>query len=307
MEGKAAEARRCRGCAHSREPRRARRSLLANSVLLRLITLDRRFDDVNAAGGDYAATTTLSSARWASATQTPRPPRRRDVGTDSERGGSGAHELLRTGAILSERVLIGIGLEKSNQIQGEVPDPPSKVQTSPDKESFDKALTKEFVEEGKRCGIKSKRSWKGLDSYEGQEANKRNNNWLPPPWALDALTILGFNEFMTLLRNPLYLAVIFVVFLVGKAIWVQLDVATEFQNGFLPAILSLSTKFVPAIMNILKRLADEGQGSAGARSSYRSVTSAGSSSIIGTENGPEYSSQWQNDFLHLCFLGEYLS
>ena len=82
--------------------------------------------------------------------------------------------------ILSERVLIGIGLEKSNQIQGmfdlkfkfetnfvcfffasyilqiwlgyphefprragEVPDPPSKVQTSPDKESFDKALTKE--------------------------------------------------------------------------------------------------------------------------------------------------------------------
>ncbi|CAD6238568.1 unnamed protein product [Miscanthus lutarioriparius] len=57
MEGKAAEARRCRGCAHAREPRRARRSLLANSVLLRLITLDRRFDDVNAAGGDHAATT----------------------------------------------------------------------------------------------------------------------------------------------------------------------------------------------------------------------------------------------------------
>ncbi|XP_066308875.1 uncharacterized protein [Miscanthus floridulus] len=87
----------------------------------------------------------ISSARWASATQTPRPPSRRDVGTDSERGGSGAHELLRTGAILSERVLIGIGLEKSNQIQGEVPDPPSKVQTSPDKESFDKALTKESM------------------------------------------------------------------------------------------------------------------------------------------------------------------
>ena len=151
-------------------------------------------------------------------------------------------------------------------------------------------------------------------------------------------------------RNPLYLAVIFVVFLVGKAIWVQLDIATEFQNGFvsiqitillfyflkppngfadwyryacnvtqLLAILSLSTKFVPAIMNILKRLADEGQGPAASdrqrevelqptyRSSYRSVTSAGSSSVTATENGPEYSSQWQNDFLHLCFLGEYLS
>jgi hypothetical protein len=36
--------------------------------------------------------------------------------------------------------------------------------------------------------------------YFDQEANKRNNNWLPPPWALAAMAILGFNEFMTLLR-----------------------------------------------------------------------------------------------------------
>lgn len=33
-----------------------------------------------------------------------------------------------------------------------------------------------------------------------KEANKRNNNWLPPPWALAAMVVLGFNEFMTLLR-----------------------------------------------------------------------------------------------------------
>jgi len=135
-----------------------------------------------------------------------------------------------------------------------------------------------------------------------QEANKRNNNWLPPPWALAAMAILGFNEFMTLLKNPLYLGVIFVVFLFGKAIWVQLDISTEFQNGFLPALLSLSTKFVPTIMNILKRLADEGQRPAAPerqremelqptnRSSYSNVTSAGSSSVTTTENGPEYSS-----------------
>jgi hypothetical protein len=63
----------------------------------------------------------------------------------------------------------------------------------------------------------------------------------------------------------------------------------------LPAILSLSTKFVPTIMNILKRLADEGQRPAASdrqremelqptnRWSYSSVTTA-------TENGPEYSS-----------------
>ncbi|XP_066331758.1 LOW QUALITY PROTEIN: protein ROOT HAIR DEFECTIVE 3-like [Miscanthus floridulus] len=149
--------------------------------------------------------------------------------------------------------------------------------------------------------FKAETEYTVTQAIAAQEANKRNN-WLPPPWALAAMAILGFNEFMTLLRNPLYLAVIFVVFLVGKAFWVQLDIATEFQNGFLPAILSLSTKFVPTIMNILKRLADEGQRPAASdrqretelqptdRSSYSSVTSAGSSSITATESGPECSS-----------------
>ncbi|KAG6469468.1 hypothetical protein ZIOFF_074185 [Zingiber officinale] len=94
------------------------------------------------------------------------------------------------------------------------------------------------------------------------EANKRNNSVLPPPWAIAAMLVLGFNEFMTLLRNPLYLGVIFVVFLVGKAIWVQLDIPGEFRNGALPGLLSLSTKFLPTVMNILKKLADEGQRAA---------------------------------------------
>lgn len=81
----------------------------------------------------------------------------------------------------------------------------------------------------------------------------------------------------------------------------------------LPAILSLSTKFVPTVMNILKRLADEGQRPAAgperqremelqpkpARngSSYSNVTSAGSSSVTTSEIGPEYSSpvaQWSS-------------
>ncbi|CAN6570883.1 unnamed protein product [Malus baccata var. baccata] len=91
-----------------------------------------------------------------------------------------------------------------------------------------------------------------------EEANKRNNNWLPPPWAIVALIILGFNEFMTLLRNPLYLCVIFVGFLLVKALWVQLDIAGEFRNGALPGLLCLSTKLVPTIMNMMKRLAEEG-------------------------------------------------
>lgn len=115
-------------------------------------------------------------------------------------------------------------------------------------------------------------------SFNYQEANKRNNNWLPPPWAIVAMVVLGFNEFMTLLRylfacncgidllvyklprfpfvcrwvliilaflhgrNPLYLGVIFVAFLLSKALWVQLDIAGEFRHGIVSSKLSKSFK-----------------------------------------------------------------
>lgn len=46
-----------------------------------------------------------------------------------------------------------------------------------------------------------------------QENSRRNNNWLPPPWAIAALVILGFNEFMTLLR---YSIIIFYFVLSGR-------------------------------------------------------------------------------------------
>lgn len=41
-------------------------------------------------------------------------------------------------------------------------------------------------------------------------------------------------------RNPLYLLVIFVVYLVGKAIWVQSEIGREFQHGF----VSIQTTFL---------------------------------------------------------------
>ncbi|PQQ21367.1 protein ROOT HAIR DEFECTIVE 3-like [Prunus yedoensis var. nudiflora] len=110
--------------------------------------------------------------------------------------------------------------------------------------------------------FKAETEYSVSQAISAQEANKRNNNWLPPPWAIVALIVLGFNEFMTLLRNPLYLGVIFVGFLLIKALWVQLDVAGEFRNGALPGLISLSSKLVPTIMNMIKRLADEGANAA---------------------------------------------
>ncbi|KAH1237757.1 Protein ROOT HAIR DEFECTIVE 3 1 [Glycine max] len=138
-----------------------------------------------------------------------------------------------------------------------------------------------------------------------QEANKRNNNWLPPPWAIVALVILGFNEFMTLLRNPLYLGVIFVGFLLIKALWVQLDVSGEFRNGALPGIISLSSKFIPTIMNLMRKLAEEGQNPAAnnpqrtpSKNSYNdghAVSSSASSNLTALDNGTEYASPLKDE------------
>ncbi|RRT63225.1 hypothetical protein B296_00011599 [Ensete ventricosum] len=127
---------------------------------------------------------------------------------------------------------------------------------------------------------------------------------LPPPWAIVAILILGFNEFMTLLRNPLYLVVIFVIFLFGKALWVQLDISGVFSNGALPGLLSLSTRFLPTVMNILKRLADEGQRptapehnrnqeletKSSRNGMHGNSSSDASSNITSPESGIEYSS-----------------
>ncbi|TKY48258.1 ROOT HAIR DEFECTIVE 3-like 1 [Spatholobus suberectus] len=135
-------------------------------------------------------------------------------------------------------------------------------------------------------------------AISAQEANNRNSNWLPPPWAIVALVILGFNEFMTLLRNPLYLGVIFVGYLLIKALWAQLDITGEFRNGALPGIISLSSKFVPTIMNLIRKLAEEGQNPAtnnprrnpskSNRSAGSVTPSSASSSVTSMANGTEY-------------------
>ncbi|KAA8540291.1 hypothetical protein F0562_024146 [Nyssa sinensis] len=154
--------------------------------------------------------------------------------------------------------------------------------------------------------FKAETEYTVTQAIAAQEASQRNNNWLPPPWAIVALIVLGFNEFMTLLRNPLYLFVIFVGFLLTKALWVQLDISGEFRNGALPGLLSLSTKLLPTVMNLLRRLAEEGQKPAStdpqrnpsiASKSFRSgvsnngdLSSSASSEITSLENGAEYSS-----------------
>ncbi|XP_031276271.1 protein ROOT HAIR DEFECTIVE 3-like [Pistacia vera] len=159
--------------------------------------------------------------------------------------------------------------------------------------------------------FKSETEYFVTQAISAQEANKRNNNWLPPPWAIAAMVVLGFNEFMTLLRNPLYLGVIFVGYLLMKALWVQLDISGEFRNGALPGLLSLSTKLLPTVMNLLRKLAEEGQVPATndpprnpviPSKNYRNgvstssdLSSSASSEVTSSGNGTEQSSLSKED------------
>lgn len=108
--------------------------------------------------------------------------------------------------------------------------------------------------------FKSETEYTVTQAISSQEAHKRNNNWLPPAWAIVLMIVLGFNELMMLLKNPLYLLGLFVAFLLSKALWVQLDVPREFQHGALAGVLSVTSKFLPTVMNLLRKLAEEAQG-----------------------------------------------
>ncbi|XP_062197057.1 protein ROOT HAIR DEFECTIVE 3 homolog 2-like [Phragmites australis] len=84
-----------------------------------------------------------------------------------------------------------------------------------------------------------------------QEAHKRSKNWLPPAWTIMLLAILGFNEFMFLLRNPLYVLGLFVAFVLSYAAWLQYDITAYFRHGTLPALVTILSRLLLTIMDIV--------------------------------------------------------
>lgn len=75
-----------------------------------------------------------------------------------------------------------------------------------------------------------------------------------------------------------------------------------------PALLSLSTKFLPTVMNLLKKLAEQGQvpttnnnqrnpsiAATGIHSDSTGISSSESSEVISSDNGTEYSSPAVHD------------
>nr|KJB67040.1 hypothetical protein B456_010G171200 [Gossypium raimondii] len=49
--------------------------------------------------------------------------------------------------------------------------------------------------------FKAETEYTVTQAISAQEAYKQSNNWLPPPWAIVAMVVLGFNEFMLLLSD----------------------------------------------------------------------------------------------------------
>ncbi|KAF5177905.1 Root hair defective 3-like protein [Thalictrum thalictroides] len=108
--------------------------------------------------------------------------------------------------------------------------------------------------------FKSETEYLVSQAISAQEAHKRSNNWLPPPWFILVLILLGFNEFMLVLKNPIYLMAGFVISVLVLAIWFQLRATGVFRNGIFTGVLLIITRFLPTLMNLLMRLAELAQG-----------------------------------------------
>ena len=73
---------------------------------------------------------------------------------------------------------------------------------------------------------------------------------MPPLWALAAIGVLGMNEFLVILYNPLWLLLLILLFLFGKTVYQELDIDGELQAGLLPGLLSISVKLWPTLTQV---------------------------------------------------------
>ncbi len=86
-----------------------------------------------------------------------------------------------------------------------------------------------------------------------QEANRLARNRTPPVWAIIAMFVLGFNELVSVIRNPLWLLTVLLLLAFARTVYEELDVEGEMQNGLLPGVMVLSSKFIPTIRKVIRR------------------------------------------------------
>ncbi len=72
---------------------------------------------------------------------------------------------------------------------------------------------------GRLAAAEQSAARRGAQAQATQDANRAATSRMPPAWAVLAMVVLGFNEFLALLYNPLYILLGLVLFLFGRTVY----------------------------------------------------------------------------------------
>ena len=91
-----------------------------------------------------------------------------------------------------------------------------------------------------------------------QQANLAAGKRAPPIWAVFAILFLGWNEFVAVLWNPIYLILGFATVMFGWMLYSELDVDARMQQGWIAGALSIWTNLGDALRNVSDRTINTG-------------------------------------------------
>lgn len=83
-----------------------------------------------------------------------------------------------------------------------------------------------------------------------QQANLAAGKRAPPIWAMLMILFLGWNEFVAVVWNPIYLVLGLVGFVFGYMLYAELDVDARMQQGWVSGLLSIWSNFGDAVRNV---------------------------------------------------------
>ncbi|QDZ19256.1 root hair defective 3 GTP-binding protein Rhd3 [Chloropicon primus] len=103
--------------------------------------------------------------------------------------------------------------------------------------------------------MESEVSYTISQAVTAHEAAKQASNRGPPLWTIIAMVLLGWNEIMSVLYNPLLLIFLVLLFVFGRAVWLRIDIGSELEKGFIPALVSISLKITPILIEVCQQFA----------------------------------------------------
>jgi len=103
--------------------------------------------------------------------------------------------------------------------------------------------------------MESEISYTVSQAVTAHEAAKQASNRGPPLWTIIAMLFLGWNELMSLLYNPVLLVLLILLFVLGRAVYTRIDLGAELEKGFIPALISISMKLTPILIEVSQQFA----------------------------------------------------